>query len=90
MRTGPGVVPPHPTLAHAANFLWMLHGEEPDQVDAEVLDTTFVLYADHTMNASTFTARIVASTLSDMFSAICGGDRRPEGAAARRRERGVR
>ena len=49
----------------------MLHGEEPDPVDAEVLDTTFVLYADHTMNASTFTARIVASTLSDMFSAVC-------------------
>ena len=41
-------------------------------MDAEVLDTTFVLYADHTMNASTFTARVVASTLSDMFSAVSG------------------
>ena len=48
----------------------MLHGEEPDPEDAAVLDTTFVLYADHTMNASTFTARVIASTLSDMFSAI--------------------
>ena len=50
----------------------MLHGEEPDPDDAKVLDTTFVLYADHTMNASTFTARVIASTLSDMFSAITG------------------
>ena len=72
LRTGQQIIPPNPSLSHAANFLWMLHGEEPDPVDAEVLDTTFVLYADHTMNASTFTARIVASTLSDMFSAVCG------------------
>ena len=71
LRTGQEIIPPNPSLSHAANFLWMLHGEEPDPVDAEVLDTTFVLYADHTMNASTFTARIVASTLSDMFSAVC-------------------
>lgn len=70
VRTGQEVVPPNPSLSHAANFLWMLHGEEPDPQDADVLDTTFVLYADHTMNASTFAARVVASTLSDMFSAI--------------------
>ena len=72
LRTGREVIPPHPDLSHAANFLWMLHGEEPDPADARVLDTTFVLYADHTMNASTFTARVIASTLSDMFSAITG------------------
>ncbi|MEP6759196.1 MAG: citrate/2-methylcitrate synthase [Actinomycetota bacterium] len=72
LRTGREVIPPHPNLSHAANFLWMLHGEEPDPQDARVLDTTFVLYADHTMNASTFTARVIASTLSDMFSAITG------------------
>jgi len=71
LRTGQEIIPPNPNLNHAANFLWMLHGEEPDPADVEVLDTTFVLYADHTMNASTFTARVVASTLSDMFSAIC-------------------
>jgi citrate synthase len=70
VRTGQEVIPPHPTLSHAANFLWMLHGEEPDPADADALDTTFTLYADHTMNASTFTARVVASTLSDMFSAV--------------------
>ncbi len=70
LRTGQEIVQPHPKLPHAANFLYMLLGVEPSQEDAEILDTTFVLYADHTMNASTFTARIVASTLSDMFSAI--------------------
>lgn len=71
LRTGQQIIPPNPGLGHAANFLWMLHGEEPDPHDSDVLDTTFILYADHTMNASTFTARIVASTLSDMFSAVC-------------------
>ena len=72
MRTGQEIVPPNPKIPHAANFLAMLLGEEPSQEDADVLDTTFTLYADHTMNASTFTARIIASTLSDMFSAITG------------------
>ena len=72
LRTGQEVVPPNPKLPHAANFLYMLTGVEPSQEDAEVLDTTFVLYADHTMNASTFTARIIASTLADMHSAVTG------------------
>jgi len=72
LRTGREVIPPNPELSHAGNLLWMLHGVEPDPDDAKVLDTTFVLYADHTMNASTFTARVIASTLSDMFSAITG------------------
>jgi 2-methylcitrate synthase len=72
LRTGQEIVPPNPKLPHAANFLWMLLGEEPDLDDAAVLDTTLILYADHTMNASTFTARIIASTLADMFSAITG------------------
>lgn len=61
---------PNPKLPHAANFLYMLSGEEPDQRAAEIFDTVFILYADHTMNASTFTARIVASTLADMHSAV--------------------
>jgi len=72
LRTGQPVVPPNPKLPHAANFLWMLLGEEPDPDDADALDTTLILYGDHTMNASTFTARIIASTLADMFSAITG------------------
>jgi citrate synthase len=72
VRTGQKVLEPDLKLPHAANFLWMLLGEEPDSDDAKALDTTFVLYADHTMNASTFTARIIASTLADVFSAITG------------------
>jgi 2-methylcitrate synthase len=69
-RTGLELVPPNPSLLHAADLLWMLHGTEPSPEDTRALDVIFVLYADHTMNASTFTARIVASTLADMFSAI--------------------
>jgi citrate synthase len=72
MRTGEMVVPPHSKLPHAANFLYMLSGNEPEQPDAAALDTTLILYADHTFNASTFTARVIASTQSDMFSAITG------------------
>jgi len=71
-RTGKDVVPPSGELSHAANFLYMLLGEAPEEEDAATLDTTLILYADHTMNASTFTARVIASTLSDMFSAITG------------------
>jgi citrate synthase len=72
LRSDQEVVPPNPKLPHAANFLSMLLGEEPDQESARALDITLILYADHTMNASTFTARVIASTLSDMFSAITG------------------
>ena len=72
LRTGQEVVPPNPKLPHAANFLYMLTGVEPSREDADVLDATFILYADHTMNASTFTARIIASTLADIHSAITG------------------
>jgi len=64
------IVEPNPKLPHAANFLYMLSGEEPDHRASEIFDILFILYADHTMNASTFTARVVASTLSDMHSAV--------------------
>jgi citrate synthase len=69
-RRGLPIVEPNPKLPHAANFLYMLSGEEPDQQFARAFDVQFILYADHTMNASTFTARVVASTLSDMHSAV--------------------
>jgi citrate synthase len=72
LRSGQEPVPPNEKLPHAANFLAMLLGEEPDQDAAKALDITLILYADHTMNASTFTARVIASTLSDMHSAITG------------------
>jgi citrate synthase len=70
VRSGLEPIPPNPKLPHAANFLYMLSGEEPTQEAARAFDVAFILYADHTMNASTFTARIVASTLSDMHSAV--------------------
>jgi 2-methylcitrate synthase len=70
LRSGQPVVPANPKLPHAANFLFMLLGEEPDEEAARAFDICLVLHADHTMNASTFTARVVASTLSDMHSAI--------------------
>jgi citrate synthase len=72
LRNDQDPIPSNEKLPHAANFLFMLLGEEPDQDSARALDITLILYADHTMNASTFTARVIASTLSDMHSAITG------------------
>jgi citrate synthase len=70
LRSGQDPVPPNPKLPHAANFLAMLTGEEPDEEAARAFDICLILHADHTMNASTFVARVVASTLADMHSAI--------------------
>jgi citrate synthase len=72
LRGGQEAVPSNPKLPHAANFLAMLRGDEPDEEEARAFDICLILHADHTMNASTFTARVVASTLSDMHSAITG------------------
>lgn len=67
-------VAPDPSLSHAANFLYMLRGgEPPKEVEARALDTSLLLYLEHGLNASTFTCRVVASTLADLYSAICGG-----------------
>ena len=63
-------VAPNPSLDIATNFLYMLKGEMPDEFDAHVLDVALVLQADHELNASTFTARVVAGTLADMYSAV--------------------
>jgi citrate synthase len=69
-RTGQELVPSDPNLGTAANFLLQLSGSKPDPRAAEILDTCLVLHADHTMNASTFAARVCAATLSDMHSAV--------------------
>ena len=61
---------PNKKLSHAANFLWMLKGVEPDRIDEKALDLDLILHAEHTLNASTFAARIAASTLSDMYAGI--------------------
>jgi citrate synthase len=61
---------PDPSLGHAANFLYMLHGKRPTDLEARAMDTAMILMADHELNASTFAARVTASTLSDVYSAI--------------------
>jgi 2-methylcitrate synthase/citrate synthase II len=59
-----------PDLSHAANFFYMLRGTEPTPADTRALDVSLILYAEHEFNASTFTARVVTSTESDLHSAI--------------------
>lgn len=69
-RHGKSFVHPEPKLNIATNFLYMLTGEMPDEFDAHALDVALILQADHELNASTFTARVVAGTLADMYSAV--------------------
>ncbi len=69
-RAGKSYVPPQAGLSHAANFLYMLHGQEPSELQAKALDAYLVLLADHGLNASTFAARVVTGTQSDYYSAI--------------------
>src|SRR3954471_18171141 len=71
-RKGEEPIEPDAGLGHAANFLYMLTGDRPDEQAARTFDVALILHADHEMNASTFTARVIASTLSDMHSAITG------------------
>ena len=70
VRNGLDPVAPKPDLNIATNFLYMMKGEMPDEFDAHVLDVALILQADHELNASTFTARVVAGTLADMYSAV--------------------
>jgi citrate synthase len=73
-RLGAGQEPiaPRTDLPLAANFLYMIHGKEPDPIAARAVDTYWVTVIDHGMNASTFAARVIASTRSDMVSAVTG------------------
>ena len=70
IRRGEEPVKPRMDLDHAANFLWMLSGEDPDPLAAKALDQYLLLLAEHELNASTFSARVTASTESDLHSAI--------------------
>ncbi|HVP53870.1 MAG TPA: citrate synthase [Candidatus Eisenbacteria bacterium] len=70
IRRGKALVEPDRTLSHAANFLYQLNGEIPSATAERALDIALILHADHELNASTFAARVVAATLSDMHSAI--------------------
>lgn len=70
VRQGLKIIPPHPTLGYSANFLYCMRGEVPEVVVSKTLNTALVLHADHGFNASTFTARVVISTLTDIVSAV--------------------
>ncbi len=72
IRKSLDIVPPDPSLTHSGNFLWMLNGEKPTETATKALDVALVLHADHELNASTFAARVIAATLSDMHSAVTG------------------
>jgi citrate synthase len=72
LRKGKDVIPPDRSLSHAANFLWMLNGEKPSETAVRTMDMALVLHAEHELNASTFAARVIAATLSDIHSAMTG------------------
>ena len=70
IRRGDNPIEPRADLGHAANFLYMLDGKEPEAVAARIMDAALVLHAEHSMNASTFTCRVTASTLADPYAAV--------------------
>jgi citrate synthase len=72
LRQGQEPLAPHPDLDHAANYLYMLHGEPPSVAQVRGLETYLNTVSDHGLNASTFTARIIISTDSDVVSAVTG------------------
>ena len=73
VRSGQPPVEPSKDLGHAANFLYMLTGQKPNDVTVQAFNACLILYAEHELNASTFTTRVIAATLSDMHSAVAGG-----------------
>ncbi|MFQ6099466.1 MAG: citrate/2-methylcitrate synthase, partial [Armatimonadota bacterium] len=73
IRAGRAIVAPDPSLGHGANFLYMMTGEKPSELAGRIMDVALLLHADHGMNASTFTCMVVASTMSDMYSAVTAG-----------------
>jgi 2-methylcitrate synthase len=70
IRRGLDPVAPNPELSQAGNFLYMRTGKAPHAIEEDALDTYFVLLADHSFNASTFAARVVASTRADMYASV--------------------
>jgi citrate synthase len=72
-RTGKEVLPGDPSLGFAANFLYALTGNKPDEVMERAFDVALTLHADHELNASTFAARVTAATLSDIYSCVTAG-----------------
>ena len=73
IREGKDPIAPDDSLNHAANFLYMLFGEKPEPQDAKLIDKDFILHAEHGINASSFGARVAASTQADLHCAITTG-----------------
>jgi 2-methylcitrate synthase len=71
-RHGEALIEPREDLGYSANFLHMTFGEVPDLVVVNAFDVSMILYAEHSFNASTFTARVITSTLADLYSAVVG------------------
>jgi len=71
-RRGEAFIEPDPSLSFASNFLYMLNGEKPTPTMERAFDACMILHADHGLNASTFTSRVIISTLSDIYSAMTG------------------
>ena len=72
VRQGLEPVDPDPSLSHAGNFMYMLNGEKPSEDATRAMDLILTLHAEHGLNASTFTSRVIIATLPDIYSAITG------------------
>jgi len=70
MRVGDDPISPRDDLSHAANFLYMLRGEEPSVLETRIMDVALIVHAEHTINASTFSAMVTASTLANPYTVI--------------------
>jgi 2-methylcitrate synthase/citrate synthase II len=71
-RRGQQPIDPRDDLDYSHNFLWMTFGVEPEVVVAEAFNVSMIMYAEHSFNASTFTARVITSTMADLYSAVVG------------------
>ena len=72
LRLGKEIVEPRSDLSHAGNFMYMLNGVEPSADETKAMDLILILHAEHDFNASTFSARVIAATLTDLYSVITG------------------
>ncbi|MET0753588.1 MAG: citrate synthase [Pyrinomonadaceae bacterium] len=73
IRSGKDIIAPDSSLSIAENFLYMMRGEKPEAEEARMFDIGLILHADHELNASTFTCRVIAGTLADVYGAVTGG-----------------
>ena len=72
LRKKQSVIPPDASLSFSENFYYMCFGKKPDEMIARGFDVSLILYAEHGFNASTFTSRVIVSSLADLYGAIAG------------------